>query len=112
MTAPDGFIRVASRSDLVEGSLYEVEVDGSPRVLACLDTGVVCALDGICTHEHAELAAGDLEGVTLWCPLHAAGFDVNTGEATCLPATEPLRRYDVRVEADEVFVSQEPRPLP
>jgi nitrite reductase/ring-hydroxylating ferredoxin subunit len=111
-SAPDGYVQVLSDNELAEGSLVQVEVEGDVRVLAKLEGGEVRALTGICTHEEAELAEGDLEGTTLWCPFHAAGFDVESGAATCLPASEPLRRYDVKVEDGQIFVAREPLPLP
>lgn len=98
------FTRVASLSDLPESGLLGVEVAGEQVVLARTDSGVR-AFQGICTHQFAVLADGEIEDGVLWCPFHGAGFDVDTGAPTCLPATEPLRRYDVRVDGDEILVA-------
>jgi nitrite reductase/ring-hydroxylating ferredoxin subunit len=38
------------------------------------------------------------------CPLHAAQFDIRTGQCLAGPATEDLRTYEVRVDGDDVYV--------
>ncbi|MCI0480879.1 MAG: hypothetical protein L0213_04745 [Candidatus Dadabacteria bacterium] len=35
---------------------------------------------------------------------HGAEFDVETGEALCLPATDAVETYDVKVEGDDIYV--------
>jgi 3-phenylpropionate/trans-cinnamate dioxygenase ferredoxin subunit len=104
---PDGtnsFVRVASLSELPAGGLLGVEVAGDKLVLARTESGVR-AFQGICTHQHAVLAEGEIEDGVLWCPYHGAGFDIDTGEPVCLPATEPLRRYDVRLDGEDILVA-------
>jgi 3-phenylpropionate/trans-cinnamate dioxygenase ferredoxin subunit len=104
---PDGtirFVRVASISELPVGGLLGVNVAGDRLVLARTESGVR-AFQGICTHQYAVLAEGEIEKGVLWCPYHGAGFDVDTGEPVCLPATEPLRRYEVRVDGEEILVA-------
>lgn len=101
----DSFIRVTTVSALGPGDCYPILVDSSERVV--VNTGdAFRAVDGICTHEFARLCEGDVDGAILWCPLHASGFDLTTGEAICPPATEGLRTYDVLVIDDEVWVAR------
>ncbi|MBI5059647.1 non-heme iron oxygenase ferredoxin subunit [candidate division KSB1 bacterium] len=57
-----------------------------------------------CTHEDESLADGWLEGCHVECPRHGAMFDLATGEALSLPATEPLQTFAVEVRGDEVLV--------
>ena len=38
-------------------------------------------------------------------PTHGSTFSLVTGEPQSLPATRPVRVYDVRVEGDDVIVS-------
>jgi 3-phenylpropionate/trans-cinnamate dioxygenase ferredoxin component len=109
-TPPDGYVHVLDVDQLAEGTMHEFEVEGKVRILARLEGGEVRALDGVCTHEQAQLVDGDLEGTTIWCPFHAAGFDATTGIATCLPAKDPLCRYDVRTDDGHVFVARDPLP--
>jgi 3-phenylpropionate/trans-cinnamate dioxygenase ferredoxin subunit len=55
-----------------------------------------------CSLDDGELVDGQVQ-----CLCHGSVFDLTTGEPTELPATEPIRVYPVRVEADDVFVSLE-----
>ncbi len=107
MVDREGYTRVTSADAVEEGQLYPCTVGEEQRLLTKVD-GRVHAIEGICTHEFAELADGDLEGEVLWCPLHASGFDVRTGAVTSPPAQRPLKTYDVRIEDDQVYVSREP----
>lgn len=66
--------------------------------------GEVYATDNVCTHGHARLCDGFLDGHEIECPLHQGKFDVRDGRPTCEPAAEPLRSYPVRVEGARVFV--------
>ncbi len=41
---------------------------------------------------------------TVECPLHSARFCLKTGEALCLPATDPIQTFPVIVEDGQLFV--------
>lgn len=105
---PDEFLTVARADAVADHQLLRVEVDGQPVILTRVD-GRVCALGGICTHEDAELVDGEVDGETVWCPLHASGFNVFTGEVTSPPAEDPLPIFAVREVDGGVQVSQRPR---
>jgi 3-phenylpropionate/trans-cinnamate dioxygenase ferredoxin subunit len=64
------------------------------------------ATDDTCTHAQSSLSAGDIDlaDCTVECPYHAALFDIRTGHALALPASKPLKTYQVKVVGDEVFV--------
>lgn len=98
------FVRVASLAELPPGRLKGVEIDGTPVCLAHAD-GTVYAFQDNCTHEDFPLHSGALDGRRLECAWHGAQFDVSTGRAVRLPAVKPLRRYEVKVEGDDIFVS-------
>jgi naphthalene 1,2-dioxygenase system ferredoxin subunit len=66
--------------------------------------GEVFATDNICTHGHAQLCLGFLEGHEIECPLHQGKFDVRDGRPTCAPVTEPLRSYPVKIENGRVYL--------
>ncbi len=104
----DDYVTVAQDADIAESALTRAELDGKPIILTRAN-GQVCALDGICTHEFAELADGDVEDDTIWCPLHASGFNVFSGEATNPPAMDPLDVYEVRIADGAVQGSRRPR---
>jgi len=67
--------------------------------------GEIFATDNICTHGHARLCEGFLEGHEIECPLHQGRFDVRTGQPTCAPVTEAIRSYPVRIEGGRVFLA-------
>ena len=67
--------------------------------------GEIFATDNLCTHGHARLCDGFLEGHEIECPLHQGRFDVRTGRPSCAPATEAIRSYPVKVEGGRVFLA-------
>lgn len=88
-----------------EGEAREFTLAGREIVL-CNVEGEIYALQGMCTHEELPLDGGEVEGATLTCDWHGATFDVCTGRATGLPATQPLRTYETRVDEEgRIFVS-------
>lgn len=66
--------------------------------------GEVFVTDNICTHGHARLCDGFLEGHEIECPLHQGRFDIRNGKAMCEPLTEDIRTFPVQIEDGEVFV--------
>ena len=67
--------------------------------------GEIFATDNTCTHGHARLCEGFLDGHEIECPLHQGKFDVRTGQPTCAPVTEAIRSYPVRIEGGRVFLA-------
>ena len=111
MSAPEGYVQVMAADEVADEMIYPFAVDDEERVLTRVE-GEIYALQGICTHEYAELAEGEVEEDTLWCPLHSSGFNVRTGEATNLPAVIPLRTYEVKILDGQVYVSREAKSGP
>ena len=66
--------------------------------------GTIYATSNVCTHEHAWLSDGYLDGDCIECPLHGGLFHVPTGEVRGGPVTEGIRAYPIRIEGAEVFV--------
>lgn len=77
------------------GGICRLEVDGVAVCLVRTEEDKFFAVDDVCTHEEQSLSEGEIVGCQIECPLHYATFDLRTGEATALPATEPLRTYKV-----------------
>jgi len=67
--------------------------------------GEIYATDNICTHGHARLCEGFLEGHEIECPLHQGRFDIRTGTPMCAPVTEAIRSYPIRIEGGRVFLA-------
>ena len=101
--AEAGWVRVAARGELAAGEALGVEAGG--RSIAIYDCdGELFATDNICTHAYACLSDGWLDGNTIECPLHAARFDVRTGQVLDPPATEDLKTYPVRLVDGDIEV--------
>jgi naphthalene 1,2-dioxygenase ferredoxin component len=98
-----GWVRVAGRSDLAAGEVIGVEAGGHSIALYDCD-GELFATDNICTHAYACLSDGWLDGTTIECPLHAARFDVRTGEVLDPPATEDLKTFPVRQSGEDIEI--------
>jgi anthranilate 1,2-dioxygenase large subunit len=95
--------KVASSSEIDEGGVLGVDVDGTHVVLYRL-SGEIFATAGICTHALALLSEGWVEDGKIECPLHQGQFDIRTGKALCPPVTEDLRTYAVKVEGNDIFL--------
>jgi|SRR5579872_2732181 len=102
------FVEVGREADLEDGELLSADIEGTPVVVVRVD-GTFYAIGGICTHEHALLAEGEVYDCRIVCPLHGSEFDLRTGAAVTLPATEPEPIYDVKIEDGKIFVSAQPR---
>jgi naphthalene 1,2-dioxygenase system ferredoxin subunit len=97
------WIDAAAAQDLPDDDVVGVQVAG--RDVAFYKVGDdVYATDNICTHGHARLCDGFLDGHEIECPLHQGKFDVRDGRPTCEPAIEPLRSYPVKIEGNRVFI--------
>jgi nitrite reductase (NADH) small subunit len=93
---------VARLADLPEGSGHRVVVAG--REVALFRRGDrVHALDGVCPHRGALLAFGERRGGVAYCPLHAWGFDLESGRCTD-PGNVSIATFPVRVEGGEVWI--------
>lgn len=66
--------------------------------------GEFFCIDDVCTHDGGPLGDGPLDGHCVACPRHGAQFDIRTGEAITMPATEAITRHDVKVDGDDVLV--------
>jgi nitrite reductase/ring-hydroxylating ferredoxin subunit len=90
-------------SELSEGSLKAMDVDGT-RVLLARVEGKVYATSATCTHEEADLGIGFLVEDRVVCPLHLSQFDLKTGQVANPPAAIPLKVFNVKIDAGTIFV--------
>ena len=94
------FVAVAQSGELAEGQKRCVDVGGVKVALVRVE-GRVHAIADTCPHRGASLSEGDLDGHTLYCPLHAWCFDVRSGWAF-FPESAAVAAFPVR-EADGVI---------
>lgn len=62
-----------------------------------------------CSHAKVALSEGDIDEdeCSIECYLHGSTFDLRTGKALHLPATEPVPVYPVKVDDAQVLVDLE-----
>lgn len=98
--------KVATMSGLAAGA-HKLEIDGETVCLVRIGDAVY-ALDDTCSHADASLSEGELydDDLEIECPLHGSTFSLTDGEPQCLPATEPVRVWQVAVDGDDVLVGR------
>jgi naphthalene 1,2-dioxygenase ferredoxin component len=97
------WIEVLPVEDIPDNDVFPYQVEGRDIAIYGVD-GDVYASDNICTHGHARLSDGFMEGCEIECPLHQGKFDVRTGAPTCAPVTEAIKVYPVKIEAGRVYL--------
>ena len=97
------FVHVCKIADIPEPGQQIFEVDDNLVVLFHVGGKFYC-IDDICTHDGGPLSDGSLEDHAIACPRHGAKFDICTGKAMTMPATEDTIAHEVKVEGDDVFV--------
>ena len=90
--------------DIEEEDVIRVELAGQTIAIYRSPESTFHATDGLCTHEHAELADGLVMGDVIECPKHNGRFNYKTGEAKRAPARVNLSTYPVKLDAGKVFV--------
>jgi metal-sulfur cluster biosynthetic enzyme/nitrite reductase/ring-hydroxylating ferredoxin subunit len=101
--AMSDFVQVALASDIPDPGKLLIELEDGLAVLFHVDGQFFC-LDDVCTHDGGPLSDGQLADHTIACPRHGAKFDIRTGKALTMPATEPTQAYEVKVEDGKIFV--------
>jgi naphthalene 1,2-dioxygenase system ferredoxin subunit len=97
---------VIAVDDVPANDVVGVIVAGKDLAIYSVE-GEIFASDNLCTHGHARLCDGFLEGHEIECPLHQGKFDVRSGEPTCAPVTQPVRTYPIRIENGRVYIAFE-----
>lgn len=92
-------VDVCAVADIPRPGALRVEVDGTPVVVARDDCGIYALADR-CSHADVALSEGEVADCAIECWLHGSSFDLRTGAALTLPATEPVATYLVRLEGE------------
>jgi metal-sulfur cluster biosynthetic enzyme/nitrite reductase/ring-hydroxylating ferredoxin subunit len=97
------FEEVAKVDELKSGESMSVIADDTP-VLLVRNGDIFYAIEDMCSHDGQPLSGGPIGDGEVTCSRHGAKFDLKTGAARCMPATEPVRVFDVKVCDGAVYV--------
>ncbi len=97
------FVEVAKLSDIPESGKLCLEVEDRFVVIIRVEDQYFC-IDDTCTHDGGPLGEGELDGYCIACPRHGAKFDVRTGAALTMPATEPTVAHEVQIDGQRLLV--------
>lgn len=101
---PDKTIFLCKVDAVPSGGVIQVTPPGFDDGIAVYKIdGEFYATDDMCTHAMISLSQGEVEGGSIFCPLHGGAFDIRTGAATEFPCTRALKTYRVVIQGDELF---------
>ncbi len=97
------FTKVCSVIDVKTNSAKRFSVNGQEIALFNLN-GKFFAIEAACSHAGGPLDEGAIEGNEVECPWHGARFDITTGKALSPPAPSDVKKFEVKVEGNNVMV--------
>ena len=98
------FHEVAEASALPDPGRQLFEIEERLVVVVHIGGQFYC-LDDVCTHDGGPLVEGPLcDDFAIACPRHGAKFDLRTGKALTMPATEDTIAHEVKVENGKIYV--------
>lgn len=102
-TAKHPWEHVADGNELADGDRKSIFVDDVPGLLVRLGDQYF-AIEDQCTHDGQPLTDGKIKDGAIVCPRHGARFELATGRALCMPATEGVQTFAVQVRSDGIYV--------
>jgi len=102
-----GEFRVCATAEVPLGGTHGFSVPGSktPFILIHLNDGDWRAYEQKCTHLSCAVFYQP-EADKIQCPCHNGWFDARTGSVLQGPPPRPLRRLEVAVKGQEIYVSE------
>jgi 3-phenylpropionate/trans-cinnamate dioxygenase ferredoxin component len=102
------WIKVCDMKTLKNGDLLDFDMEDK-KILISKTKGKVYATDRICTHAYADLSTGFIneDEKTVTCPLHMSAFKLEDGTPQNLPAEDPLKTYEIKIQDNHVYVLME-----
>ena len=98
------WVDVCAVEDVPEPGALRVMLGAEP-VAVVRSEGQLYAIRDVCSHADVALSEGDVEGCFIECWLHGADFDLRTGAAVTLPATEALETFQVDRSGNVLTIS-------
>ena len=96
-------VKVLKLSEITENTSKLGEIEDKKIAVFNVD-GEIYAIDDTCSHAEASLSEGEVFDCLVECPLHGAEFDLKTGEAKTLPATQPVVSYKTDVDDEYLYL--------
>ena len=87
MTQNKDYVEAGKVSEITNGHMKHVEINGKEIAIANLD-GKFYAFADRCGHMNARLSRGNINQNVVTCPFHAAKFDVTSGKRIGDPVLE------------------------
>jgi len=102
------WIKVCDIKSLKNGDLLDFDKEDK-KLLISKTKDKVYATDRICTHAYADLSTGFIneDEKTVTCPLHMSAFKLEDGTPQNLPAEDPLKTYEIKIQDNYVYVLME-----
>lgn len=99
----DTFEYACQADAIVDGQMQAVELADRVVIIARYNGRLFC-MDDICTHDGGTLSDGRFHDGQVECPRHGACFDIQTGRALTMPATEDTVCHEVKTDGGKVYV--------
>jgi nitrite reductase/ring-hydroxylating ferredoxin subunit len=97
---------ICGLSQLMSQTIVCARVTAIDLILIWND-GRAVACERLCPHEQADLSLGHLSAGRLFCPRHAASFDLRDGRISYGWPSRPLRIYPIRIADGQVWIDAE-----
>jgi nitrite reductase/ring-hydroxylating ferredoxin subunit len=94
---------VCGLGTLISQSIVCARVTGVDLILVW-NEGRAVACERVCPHEQADLGLGHVSRGRLFCPRHAASFDLRNGQISYGWPSRPLQMYPVRIGDGQVWI--------
>jgi nitrite reductase/ring-hydroxylating ferredoxin subunit len=93
---PRRWVRVLEEAELPDDTPVGVQADGR-QILLYRHDGTLYALDNVCSHAAGLLSRGQVEGLTVTCPLHGSQYCLADGSVRRGPSHQPQPVIRTRV---------------
>jgi 3-phenylpropionate/trans-cinnamate dioxygenase ferredoxin component len=103
LSGEETWMPVCGLGTLISQSIVRARVTGVDLILVWSE-GRAVACERVCPHEQADLGLGHVSGGRLFCPRHAASFDLRDGQISYGWPSRPLQMYAVRIGDGQVWI--------
>jgi nitrite reductase/ring-hydroxylating ferredoxin subunit len=100
---PRRWVRVLEEAELPDDTPVGVQADGR-QILLYRHDGTLYALDNVCSHAAGLLSRGQVEGLTVTCPLHGSQYCLADGSVRRGPSHQPQPVIRTRVRTGGIEV--------